>query len=760
MGIRFLCPQCGSHLQTELRHAGSLAPCPDCGQGVQVPDDAIAPGVLIGDLRLERRLGKGGMGEVYLAHQLTMDRQVAVKILSPGMTSNHLFVQRFVHEALATAKLEHPNIVTIHDAGAEDGCHYLTMEYVEGESLDARLKRLKALPEDEALKAARTVARALAFAWDRHNMLHRDIKPANIMRGTFGEIKLMDMGLAKSTADPSLTATGIAMGTPLYMSPEQARGEQNLDSRSDMYSLGATIYHLISGSPPYPGTNAVEIITRHALEPLPPITEHNPDVSEPCVHLLETLLAKKAQQRPTTWQAVIDDIERVLAGELPNTPRPDRPTRRRHRRKRAEALRLAEQVASEMAHRDSTARVAKAVQTEESRRSFLILVVSIFAVAVGIFSLGVHLRMRRRREAAVQRQAVPKIPVEVVDPSPANPAPPVAKPLPEPPDERPPEPLPEAVPAPPLPLAVLPPAAWPPPTPAHSAARAPREQTMAVAASNPPAEAGNTAAMLAGEVFRQGLDQVAAELCRGQHEDARALWAAWSHNTALEVPPERLFTVNAELLATGTMPERVLRSFAADRGQTVTVDLPAGKTTLRIEEVANGRVSGTSQVTHGRFRESFTPAEISPREFLRRLGAEGDPTANLLRGLVCLQAQKTKTAKGHFQASGGDLAQACLRNLAEEDARRDFVKMLEKLGLPASLRTPEALAEHARKSADDEQFHTRSQLAAAAFIEKHGQTRTARQIQPVLTILGAGTRPAVPPPDLSQPPVDSAVPRP
>ena len=325
MGIRFLCPQCGSHLQTELRHAGSLAPCPDCGQGVQVPDDAIAPGVLIGDLRLERRLGKGGMGEVYLAHQLTMDRQVAVKILSPGMTRNHLFVQRFVHEALATARLEHPNIVTIHDAGAEEGCHYLTMEYVEGESLDARLKRLKTLPEDEGLKAARTVARALAFAWDRHNMLHRDIKPANIMRGTFGEIKLMDMGLAKSTADPSITATGIAMGTPLYMSPEQARGEQGLDCRSDMYSLGATIYHLVSGSPPYPGTNAVEIITRHALEPLPPITEHNPDVSEPCIHLLETLLAKKAQQRPTTWQAVIDDIELVLAGELPNTPAPTGP---------------------------------------------------------------------------------------------------------------------------------------------------------------------------------------------------------------------------------------------------------------------------------------------------------------------------------------------------------------------------------------------------------------------------------------------------
>jgi serine/threonine protein kinase len=751
MGIRFLCPQCGSHLQTELRHAGSLAPCPDCGQGVQVPDDAIAPGVLIGDLRLERRLGKGGMGEVYLAHQLTMDRQVAVKILSPGMTRNHLFVQRFVHEALATARLEHPNIVTIHDAGAEEGCHYLTMEYVEGESLDARLKRLKTLPEDEGLKAARTVARALAFAWDRHNMLHRDIKPANIMRGTFGEIKLMDMGLAKSTADPSITATGIAMGTPLYMSPEQARGEQGLDCRSDMYSLGATIYHLVSGSPPYPGTNAVEIITRHALEPLPPITEHNPDVSEPCIHLLETLLAKKAQQRPTTWQAVIDDIELVLAGELPNTPRPNRPSPRRHRRKRAEALRLAEQIASDMAHRDSTARVAKSIQDEENRRSFLILVVSVFAVAVGIFSLGVHLQMRRRRQAAIRRQAVPETPAGIATPAPADPVPlPTDPPI---------EPLPEVVPAPPQPLAVLPPAAWPPPTPAHSAARAPREETMAVAARNPPAKAGNTAAMLAGEVFRQGLDQVAVELCRGQHENARVLWATWSHNTALEVPPERLFTVNAELLATGTMPERVLRSFAADRGKTVTVDLPAGKTTLRIEEVGNGRVRGTSQVTHGRFRKSFTPAEISRREFLRRLGPEGDPTANLLRGLVCLQAQKTKTAKGHFQASGGDLAQACLRNLAEEDARRDFVKMLEKLGLPTSFRTPEALAEQARKSADDEQFQARSQLAAAAFIEKHGQTRTARQVQPVLVILGAGTRPAPPAIDPAQPPVDIAAPR-
>ncbi len=734
MGIRFLCPQCGSELEADLRFAGHLESCPDCGQHVQVPADAIAPGVLIGGLRLQRCLGKGGMGVVYLAQQLNMNRRVAVKILSPAMDSNEMFVQRFMHEALATARLEHPNIVTIHDAGTADGCHYLAMEYVDGESLDARLKREKRLPEEDALRIARQIAKALAFAWDRHRMLHRDIKPANIMQSSFGEIKLMDMGLAKSAEDPDLTATGIAMGTPLYMSPEQARGEHPLDARSDMYSLGATLYHLISGSPPFPGSSAIEIITRHALEPPPPIRELNAAVSEPCVHLLDTLLAKKREQRPATWHAVIEDIERVLDGRGPLSARPGQPSLRQRQRQRADALRLAEQAANQLAYRGSTARVAKALEAEKNRRAFFILAMGTFTVAVALFSLGVHLQARRRHQAqapipvAATQPAVPEPVAAPVDvPSPEPPPPVVVAPDPPPPA---PEPV-----APSLPLA----AEWS--SPAHLAAYMLPDDTPAVDLPAAQPDAGATTAQLANEVFRQILDQVAAELYRGRYDAAAALWTERTRNLALDLAAERVAAVQAVLATIPTMQERVLASFAEDRGKTVTVYLRMTKITLLVQNVANGRVSGVAQVEQGQFGQSFSLADLSPREILRRLGPEDDPTANFLRGLVSMPNPKPKAAKDYFAAGGGELAEACSRVLAEEEARRDFAAMLDELQIPASLRTADALVEVVRRDAKDQAFQLRAQIAVKQFLDSHADTRFAHQFAGVFEAIGAGRTP-------------------
>lgn len=726
MGIRFLCPQCGSELEADLRFAARLETCPDCGQGVQVPADVIAPGALIGGLHLVRRLGEGGMGVVYLARQLTMDRKVAVKILSPAMSSNRLFVQRFVNEALATARLEHPNIVTIHDAGSADGFHYLMMEYVNGESLADRIKREKRIPEGDVLRLTVQVAKALAFAWDRHHMLHRDIKPANIMQNSFGEVKLMDLGLAKNVEDPNLTATGIAMGTPLYMSPEQARGEHPLDCRSDMYSLGATIYHLLSGSPPFPGTNAVEIITRHALEPPPPIRERNDEVSGPCVHLLDCLLAKKREQRPAAWSALIEDMERVLAGRPPLCPRPGQPSQRHRQQRRAEVLRLAEQAAHQVAARDSAARVAKALAADRNRQGFFVLAVGLFTVAVALFSFGVHMRTRRRPLPA------PVAALQPADPVSPSPPPEIAEP-PPPPPEPPPEP-------PPPPGPSVAPAAARPRSPAHVAANEPAAEVFPAAPPGPQASRP-----LADQVLRQILDQVAAELYRGNYDAAAALWSASLRDSVLDFPAERLAAIQANLAAIPSMQERVLAAFAGERGNLVTVQLRNSKLTLLVQAVANGRVSGLVQVEQGQFRYSFSPADLDPREIPRRLGPESDPQATFLRGLLAMPGGKASVAREHFQASGGDLAAACLRLLEEEEARRDFALLLEELQMAGVARTPEALAEAVQRGVADPAFLLRAQIAAKGFLGIHGHTRIARQYQAVFAIISQ-FRPAVPPP--------------
>ena len=250
--ITFTCPHCKAEMETDENFAGDMAQCPSCNNTIMIPMAGIKEGMTIGGFLIERRLGMGGMGEVWLAHQTAMDRKVALKILSPALTGSPGFVTRFMAEVKMSAKLEHPNIVTAHDAGVEDGIYYLAMTYVDGVELDDRLSIDKTIPEQEALKIVRNIAEALKYSWDEFKILHRDIKPSNIMLDGRGNAKLMDMGISKSMSENrDLTMTGMIIGTPYYMSPEQARADSELDSRSDIYALGATLYHMVSGEVPY-----------------------------------------------------------------------------------------------------------------------------------------------------------------------------------------------------------------------------------------------------------------------------------------------------------------------------------------------------------------------------------------------------------------------------------------------------------------------------------------------------------------------------
>ena len=233
--IKFTCSKCGVEIEAAENFAGSVAQCPNCNSTVMIPMPGIKPGIKIAGYEIVRRLGAGGMGDVWLANQTAMERKVALKILSPALTSDQEFIERFLKEIKTTAKLEHPNIVTAFDAGVDGKIYYLAMSFIDGVLLDDLLDSGKNVQEKEALRIVRSIADALRYAWDDFKILHRDIKPANIMLDTRKNAKLMDMGISKSLSEEKgLTMTGMIVGTPYYMSPEQARADADIDCRADI----------------------------------------------------------------------------------------------------------------------------------------------------------------------------------------------------------------------------------------------------------------------------------------------------------------------------------------------------------------------------------------------------------------------------------------------------------------------------------------------------------------------------------------------
>ena len=280
MLITFACPKCRSELEIEASAAGTSLDCPQCHTQLTVPRKEFGPGVTIGGFKIEKLLGEGGMGQVFLARQLSMDRHVALKILPPQFTTSKGSVERFLNEVHMAARLEHSNVVPAYEAGEDNGIYYLAMAYVKGEPLADQLAQNGAMPERDALRMVRKIAGALKFAWDEHRILHRDIKPSNIMVDQHGEPKLLDMGLSKSLDDTAgLTLSGTVMGTPNYMSPEQAQGKAEIDFRTDMYSLGATLYHMLTGTMPFASSSLMETLRKQVTESLPDPRELNPKIS-------------------------------------------------------------------------------------------------------------------------------------------------------------------------------------------------------------------------------------------------------------------------------------------------------------------------------------------------------------------------------------------------------------------------------------------------------------------------------------------------
>ena len=300
--------------------------------GDAVPERQGGPKKLDG-YELLGKLGRGGMGVVYKARQISVDRIVAVKILPQRLSRNEVYLERFFREARSAAKMNHSNIVQAFDAGFDRGYHYFVMEYIDGPTVADRLVSDGALSEREALTITRGVVAALVHA-EQYGIVHRDIKPENIMLTSSGVVKVTDLGLAKSTvADNSITLEGHTIGTPYYMSPEQARGEKHLDTRSDIYSLGATLFRMVTGTVPFGGETPAVVLAKRLTEPTPSPQERRPGLSNAISSLILRMMAKDANRRTCSARELLADIDTILAGKTPPSEAPTRVSRPRSRRR-------------------------------------------------------------------------------------------------------------------------------------------------------------------------------------------------------------------------------------------------------------------------------------------------------------------------------------------------------------------------------------------------------------------------------------------
>ena len=309
----FNCPFCDQSIAADDSLCGEPDVCPNCENNIFIPIPGLEPGVQFGDFELEELLGSGATGEVWKARQLSMNRIVALKVLLPNLTTNKNFIERFKQEAHHSAKLSHPMIVTAYYYGQDKGIHYLAITYVEGKTIADKLKKGKIYTEAKALGIIRGISTALAYAWNDFRIIHRDIKPENIMIDIKGNPMLLDLGIAKSTDEEmGLTMTGMVIGTPYYMSPEQAKGHKNIDFRADIYSLGATLYHMVVGKVPYSADSTMAIMLKHLNDELPSPREKNPSISINTEKIIKKMMEKDRDNRYQSWENLIEDIDRVL----------------------------------------------------------------------------------------------------------------------------------------------------------------------------------------------------------------------------------------------------------------------------------------------------------------------------------------------------------------------------------------------------------------------------------------------------------------
>src|SRR6478609_6527328 len=259
---------------------------------------ALVGTLLSGRYRLDAQVGSGGMSTVYRAFDSTLERRVAIKLMHREIAADTDQLERFRREARSVAQLSHPHIVGVIDAGEEDGRPYIVFEYVEGETLKERIRRMGRLPIDEAIAYSIEIARALGCAHG-HQIVHRDIKPQNVLIDAEGTARVTDFGIARSLTEEGLTADGRVLGTTDYVSPEQALGH-DVGPQSDLYSLGIVLYETLTGDVPFHGENQVTVAMKHVREDVPDVQMRRPEVSSALAAVVDNATAKDLDQRYQT----------------------------------------------------------------------------------------------------------------------------------------------------------------------------------------------------------------------------------------------------------------------------------------------------------------------------------------------------------------------------------------------------------------------------------------------------------------------------
>lgn len=300
---------------TVLAHAAALT-AEEFPAGLTPRELALAlNGELLNHFHLQKFIGGGGMGVVFKALDTTLDRIVAVKVLATHAISEEDLQRRFLVEAQSTARLDHPNIARVHYVGRDRGLPYIVFEFIDGVNIRDLVLNQGPVSLADALSITYQIAHALAHAWQRE-VVHRDIKPSNILVTREGQAKLVDMGLARlyqsQTSDNDLTSTGMTLGTFDYISPEQARDARVADTRSDIYSLGCSLFFMLAGQPPFFSGTAVEKILHHQNKKPPLLRELNPDLPESIDQLLQFMLAKDPDDRPQTPAVVVSELAKIL----------------------------------------------------------------------------------------------------------------------------------------------------------------------------------------------------------------------------------------------------------------------------------------------------------------------------------------------------------------------------------------------------------------------------------------------------------------
>jgi len=313
------CPKCQTDNPDTQKFCGECAaplqPSKDISftKTLEIPIRDLAKGSTIaGRYEILEQLGRGGMGEVYRVRDITLDEEMALKLLKPDIASDKIMIERFRNELKLARKITHKNVCRMHDFHEEEGTPFITMEYVAGDDLKSRIRKRGKIPVEEALIIARQVTMGLMEAHEL-GVVHRDLKPQNIMIDKKGNAKIMDFGIARSVEAPGVTTTGMIVGTPDYISPEQAEGEE-ADQRSDIYSLGIILYEMVTGSVPFKGETALSVAIKHKTQIPADPKKLNPEVSEDLSRLILICIEKKRERRYQSAEELLSDLVKIEKG--------------------------------------------------------------------------------------------------------------------------------------------------------------------------------------------------------------------------------------------------------------------------------------------------------------------------------------------------------------------------------------------------------------------------------------------------------------